>query len=81
MDEERNARVLAILKEAKPHARQYRELKGKPLGITGEIAEYAAARLLRLELAPARTAGFDAIERTVSKFKSIGDFGGVVKKA
>lgn len=32
--------------------------------MTGEIAEYAAAELLGLELAPPRTAGYDAIRHT-----------------
>ena len=31
------------------------------LGITGEVAEYEAARLLGVELTPARQAGYDAI--------------------
>jgi len=35
-------------------------LSSKPLGVTGEIAELEAARLMNLELAPAREAGFDA---------------------
>jgi hypothetical protein len=36
---------------------------GKPLGITGEIGEYEAARCLGLTLADARTAGYDATDR------------------
>jgi hypothetical protein len=54
-------RILAILARAKTLAREYRALTGKPLGITGEVAEYEAARLLRLKLMPARTDGYDAI--------------------
>lgn len=54
-------RVLAILAEAKALAREYRELTGKPLGITGEIAEYEAARLLSVTLTPARQSGYDAL--------------------
>jgi hypothetical protein len=42
-------------------AKRYRELTGKPLGITGEIGELIAARLLGLELAEARQAGYDAL--------------------
>lgn len=42
-------------------ARRYRELTGKPLGITGEIGEVLAARLLGLELADARQSGYDAV--------------------
>ncbi|HET7322333.1 MAG TPA: hypothetical protein VFI96_07565 [Longimicrobiaceae bacterium] len=55
-------RVLEILAEAKLLAGKYRQLTGKPLGITGEVAEYEAARLLGLQLAPARQAGYDAVE-------------------
>lgn len=43
-------------------ARRYRELTGKPLGVTGEVAEFEAARILGVELTPARQAGYDAIE-------------------
>lgn len=60
--DDRYDNVLQVLREAKRLARRYRELTGKPLGITGEIAEYEAARLLDLELAVARTAGYDAVE-------------------
>jgi hypothetical protein len=56
-------RILAILGEAKRLAQEYRRLTGKPLGITGEVAEYEAARILGLELTPARQAGYDAVER------------------
>lgn len=54
--------VMAILQEAKLLAQRYRKLTGKPLGITGEVAEYEAARLLGLQLTPARQAGYDAVE-------------------
>lgn len=54
--------VLEILAEAKKLAQRYRILTGKPLGITGEVAEYEAARLLGVELTPARQAGYDATE-------------------
>src|SRR5436190_11176605 len=55
-------RIREILGEAKRLAREYRELTGKPLGVTGEVAEYEAARILGLTLTPARQAGHDAIE-------------------
>src|SRR5438309_10137178 len=55
-------RVLEILRKAKSLAQEYRTLTGKPLGITGEVAEYEAARLLGVELTPARQAGYDAME-------------------
>ncbi|KKL88671.1 hypothetical protein LCGC14_1922360, partial [marine sediment metagenome] len=35
-----------------------------PLGVTAEIAEYEAARLLGLELSPVRQSGYDAIRTT-----------------
>ncbi|TXC66174.1 hypothetical protein FSC37_10270 [Piscinibacter aquaticus] len=54
-------RVLELLAQAKQLAREYRALTGKPLGVTGEVAEFEAARLLELELTPARHAGYDAI--------------------
>jgi hypothetical protein len=47
---------------AKRLAQEYRALTGKPLGITGEVAEYEAARVLGVELTPARQAGYDAVE-------------------
>jgi hypothetical protein len=54
-------RILAILAKAKRLAREYRALTGKPLGVTGEVAEYEAARLLELHLLPAGTRAFDAL--------------------
>jgi len=54
--------VMEILREAKKLAQRYRGLTGKPLGITGEVAEYEAARILGIKLTPARQAGYDAIE-------------------
>src|SRR5687768_6735571 len=54
-------RVLEILGEAKRLAQEYRALTDKPLGVTGEVAEFEAARLLRIDLTPARSAGYDAV--------------------
>lgn len=59
-------RLLELLGAAKRIAREYRELSGRPLGITGEVAEYEAARLLGLELAGVRQSGYDAIRRTAT---------------
>lgn len=56
-------RVKEILATVKPLAAEYYRLTQKPLGVTGEIAEYVAAELLGLELTPARTPGYDAIRR------------------
>ncbi len=52
-----------LIDGAKDIAKRYRALTGRPLGITGEVAEYEAARLLGLELAAVRQAGYDAIRR------------------
>ena len=56
-----NKEIEEILTAAKDLAARYKKLTGKPLGITGEIAEFNAANLLGLELAEARQAGYDAI--------------------
>jgi hypothetical protein len=55
--------VMEVLRQAKQLARRYHALTGKPLGVTGEVAEYEAHRILGLELASARQAGYDATER------------------
>ena len=52
-----------VLERAKAAAIDYYRLTGKPLGITGEIGEYYAANHLNLELADARTAGYDATDQ------------------
>ena len=49
-----------ILAEVKRLAAEYYRVTGKPLGVTGEIAEFAASEKLGLDLADARTAGYDA---------------------
>jgi len=53
-------RIHAILEEVRKLAIEYHQLTGKPLGVTGEMAEVEAARLLGLELCDARQSGFDA---------------------
>lgn len=55
--------IESILKAVKPLAVHYHELTGKPLGVTGEIAEFEAARLLGLKLLAARSEGYDATKR------------------
>jgi len=62
-------RVLELLAEAKGLAREYRELTGKPLGITGEVAEYETARLLGVTLTAARQAGYDAVDHAGRKLQ------------
>jgi uncharacterized protein DUF6998 len=55
------ARVREILAAVRPLAAEYYRLTGKPLGVTGEVAEFVAAEHLGLQLAVARTAGYDAV--------------------
>lgn len=55
-------KLTEILAGAKKAATAYYELTGKPLGITGEIAECQAAKLLGLQLAEARPPGYDATD-------------------
>ena len=50
-------RVCAILADARSLAAEYYQLTGKPLGVTGKVAEYVAAEMLGLALAPPRTPG------------------------
>jgi hypothetical protein len=64
-------RVMRVLADAKRVARDYHALTGKPLGITGEVAEYEAARILGVELTEVRTAGYDAIERVSGTVKRL----------
>ena len=53
-------KVGKLLEQAKGIAREYRSITGRPLGITGEVAGYEAARLLHLSLCKKRQADFDA---------------------
>ena len=55
-----NKKISEIISRAKTAAIEYYDLTGKPLGVTGEIGEYEAARLLNLDLAEARSPGYDA---------------------
>ena len=63
--------IAQVLADAKSLARKYRKLTGKPLGITGEVAEFSAAQILGLELAEARQSGYDAIRKENGKVKVI----------
>ena len=55
------SRVGKIVRAAKKLAIQYYKETGKPLGVTGEISEWEAARILGLKLCVAREAGYDAL--------------------
>jgi Family of unknown function (DUF6998) len=52
-----------VIQKAKKLAIKYRKLTGKPLGITGEVGEIAAAELLDLKLTAARHPGYDAVDQ------------------
>ena len=56
--------MFEVLREAKALAREYYQLTGRPLGITGEVAEFEAARILGVELSPTRQKGYDAVRVT-----------------
>ncbi|HHQ41760.1 MAG TPA: hypothetical protein ENK20_05675 [Chromatiales bacterium] len=56
--------VERLIAEARRLAAEYRRATGRPLaGVSGEIAEHDAARLLDLELCSERPGGWDAIGR------------------
>jgi hypothetical protein len=57
-------RLRELLGEVKLLAREYYLLTGRPLGVTGEMAEYEAARILGVKLAVVRQKGYDAIRKT-----------------
>jgi hypothetical protein len=54
------AHLLNLLAQAKTLAKEYYALTGRPLGVTGEVAEFEAIRLLGLTSAPVRQSGYDA---------------------
>jgi hypothetical protein len=64
-------RMGELLSQAKRIAKEYREETGKPLGITGEVAEYEAAHKLGLDLCDARQPGYDAIRPRGNKTERI----------
>ncbi len=49
------------MNEVRRLAIEYRAETGKPLGVTAEIAEFEAARLLGLDLSEPRQPGYDAV--------------------
>ena len=63
------AAVGKLINQVKIIAKKYRELTGRPLGITGEVAEYEAAQLLGLVLTDVRHAGYDAIRSDGSRIQ------------
>lgn len=55
------AALAPIIEEAKRVAIRFRELTKKPLGVTSEVAEFEAARLMNVSLCEARQPGYDAV--------------------
>lgn len=58
-----------LIESIKKIAIEYYQLTGRPLGVTGEIAEFAAAEILDLELAEVRQAGYDAKAKNGEKIQ------------
>lgn len=73
-------RVKEILAAVKPLAAEFYKITRKPLGVTGEIAEYETARLLKLELLPARHEACDAVRLLRGKSQKIQIKGRVVSR-
>lgn len=64
-------RIEKVIQKAKIVAREYGDITGKPLGITGEVSEFEAARILGLRLSAARQAGYDAVSQDGDSVKKI----------
>ena len=58
-----------LIESIKKNAVEYYQLTGRPLGVTGEIAEFEAAEILDLELAEVRQGGYDAQSKNVEKIQ------------
>jgi len=52
--------LTSLLIDIKRIARRYYQLTGRPLGVTGAVAELEAVRLLGLRAATVRQPGYDA---------------------
>jgi hypothetical protein len=57
-------RLVELLGQVKALGQEYHELTGKPLGVTGAIAEFEAARLLGVELCGPQQKGYNAVRTT-----------------
>lgn len=68
-DRDRVEQLTRIMTEAKRLAVEYRQLTGRPLGITGEVGECEAVRFLNLALAPVRQSGFDAVGNDGTRYQ------------
>jgi hypothetical protein len=56
----KSKKLIRLLAEAKRLAKRYYDLTKRPLGVTGEVAEYEAIRLMHLRPAAVREPGYDA---------------------
>lgn len=69
--EEYLVNIGSIIGDIKKVAKTYYKYAERPLGVTGEIAEYETIRLLNLAVAPARQAGYDAYRGSDNKKEKI----------
>ena len=72
---------LILLEQARMLARDYYRLTGRPLGVTGEVAEAEAAKLLGLQLAPPRQEGYDATRSVGGQEQKVQVKGRVLQRA
>lgn len=66
-----SAEVAGLQRDIKLVAVRYYQLTGKPLGVTGELAELAAAEMLGLSLCMAREPGFDGWDHSTNPARRI----------
>ena len=60
-----------LVTEARRLAAEYRKATGKPLGVSSEIAEFDACKILDLELCDQKPGGYDAIGKGKRQGKKI----------
>lgn len=60
-------RITEILDEVKRLAKEYKQITGRIMGVTGEIAENETSKLLNLELMQVRNPGYDSIKKVNDK--------------
>jgi len=60
-----------LLAKIKSLAKEYRNITGRPLGVTAELAEYEAVRILGLNRSPVRQPGYDATRLRGAKQEKI----------
>lgn len=65
------SQVRNILRQVKPLACEYYKATKKPLGITGEVAEFEAAEKLGVKLTPPRAEGLDGVWRRGGRLEKV----------